>query len=70
MADRATKVSVDPVGSVFLIGCFALVILFWGEPDLHDGLVARLMGSEPTTLELNASKTPETIQVPGGTEVP
>lgn len=46
MADKDAKsmhVKVDFVGGVFMLGVFALIVLFWGTPDLHDAIIHRLM---------------------------
>ena len=42
MSER--RVKVDFSGGIFLLGVFVLIVLFWGEPDLHDALVHNLMG--------------------------
>ena len=33
----------DIAGAVFIGGVFTLIILFWGEPDLHDAIIQWLM---------------------------
>ena len=37
------KISVDSSGGMFVLGVFLLIIMFWGEPDLHDALIYSLM---------------------------
>ena len=37
---------IDFASGVFVFGVFALIILFWGEPDLHDALIHNLMATE------------------------
>lgn len=44
------------------IATVALIIMFWGSPDLHDALIAKLMQPEAGTQisEANAEKEPVT----------
>ena len=42
---------VDFSGGMFVLGVFVLIILFWGEPDLHDALIHHLMGSDVAVQE-------------------
>jgi hypothetical protein len=46
-----SKATVDLTGATFVLGVFVLIVLFWGEPDLHDAIIESLMGSNGTTLE-------------------
>ena len=43
MSDK--KPTVDLTGATFVLGVFVLIVLFWGEPDIHDALIDNLMGS-------------------------
>ena len=49
MPDKAVKI--DFSGGIFFLGIFLLIILFWGEPDLHDALIHRLMDTPPVQVE-------------------
>lgn len=42
MADK-DRIRVDFAGAAFVAGIFLLIICFWGEPDLHDAIIHRLM---------------------------
>ena len=46
MAEDQTNLKVDFTGGMFILGVLALIILFWGEPDLHDAIICQLMGPE------------------------
>lgn len=37
------RVKIGVVGGVFVFCVFALIVLFWGTPDLHDAIMHRLM---------------------------
>ncbi len=54
MAQKQTNVKIDFAGGVFLLGVFVLIILFWGEPDLHDAIIHRLMGPAAPPVEADA----------------
>lgn len=47
MDDR--KPTIDLTGATFVLGVFVLVILFWGEPDLHDAMIHHLMSADIAT---------------------
>jgi hypothetical protein len=55
MSGRQDGVKVDFSGGMFVLGIFLLIILYWGEPDLHDGILYRLMG-------------PDAVSVPAATD--
>lgn len=46
MSERPGSIKVDFSGGMFVLGVFLLIILFWGEPDLHDAILYRLMGPD------------------------
>ena len=46
MAEEHTSLKVDFSGGMFILGVVALIVLFWGEPDLHDAIICKLMGPE------------------------
>ena len=54
MSSEGTKI--DFSGGMFVLGVFVLIILFIGEPDLHDALIQHLMGSD-TVCETAATET-------------
>lgn len=41
------KASTDFTGAALVLGVFALVILFTGEPDLHDAWLSRVAHTPP-----------------------
>ncbi|MDA0791660.1 MAG: hypothetical protein O2780_19665 [Proteobacteria bacterium] len=43
MSER--NIRIDFSGGIFVLGMFVLIILFWGEPDLHDALIHQMMQS-------------------------
>ena len=43
MSDRKNVVKIDLASAAFILGIILLIILFWGDPDLHDGIMHRLM---------------------------
>ncbi len=47
MSERNIKV--DFSGGIFVLGVFVLIILFWGEPDLHDAMIHQLMQDTEVT---------------------
>jgi hypothetical protein len=50
MADKR-KIHVDFTGAVFIGGIFVLILFFWGEPDLHDAIIHRLMATPDAQIE-------------------
>lgn len=48
MGGENKGVNIDFSGAAFVSGVFLLIVLFWGEPDLHDGILFRLMGPNAT----------------------
>ena len=46
MAEGHTSLKVDFAGGMLVLGIFSLIVLFWGEPDLHDAIICKLMGPE------------------------
>jgi hypothetical protein len=44
---------IDFAGGTLILGIFALIILFWGEPDLHEAIIHRLMGPQASQLDAN-----------------
>ena len=56
------KTRTDFTGAALVLGIFACVILFIGEPDLHDAWIDRL-GSSATAPQPSAS--PATPPAPG-----
>jgi hypothetical protein len=47
-------VKIDLASATFILGIVLLIILFWGDPDLHDGLVHRLMADHPAVESITA----------------
>ena len=41
--DDRPVVEVGFAGGMFVLGVFALIALFYGDPDLHDAIIAYLM---------------------------
>lgn len=39
------------IDAVFLVGVFLLIVMFAGEPDIHDGLVKTLNKTEVSACE-------------------
>lgn len=46
MSQKAPSVKIDFTGGMLVFGILVLIILFWGEPDLHDAILHRLMGPQ------------------------
>jgi hypothetical protein len=55
MAESNTSFNVDSSGGMFILGVVLLVILFWGEPDLHDALIHRLMGPDAVQVQTDGT---------------
>jgi hypothetical protein len=51
MAEAESAVKIDFAGGMLFLGIFALIILFWGEPDIHDAIIYRLMGPEAVQVQ-------------------
>ena len=51
MGDRRSVVKIDLAGAAFILGIILLIILFWGDPDLHDGIMHRLMSDGTVAVE-------------------
>ena len=47
MTDKKSVVKIDLASATFILGIVLLIILFWGDPDLHDGLLHCLMADNP-----------------------
>ena len=43
MADRKSIVKIDLASASLILGIIVLIVLFWGDPDIHDGIMHRLM---------------------------
>ena len=43
MSEKQFEAKIDVAGAVTIAGIFLLIILFWGEPDLHSALIHWLM---------------------------
>ncbi len=41
--EKRTVVEVGFASGMFVLGIFALIVLFYGDPDLHDAIIAYLM---------------------------
>jgi hypothetical protein len=50
MADK-NRIDVNFAGAAFVAGVFLLIIYFWGEPDLHDAIIHRLMNMPNVPVE-------------------
>lgn len=48
MGEKNVGVKIDLAGAVFMFMVFILIILFWGNPDIHDGIIHRLMSGTAT----------------------
>jgi hypothetical protein len=46
VAEHSTTVKADLAAATFILGVFVCIILWWGEPDLHDAILHRLMGDD------------------------
>ena len=53
MAETQTNLKVDYAGGMLILGIFLLIIYFWGEPDLHDAIIYRLMGPQASQAEVS-----------------
>ena len=56
MGEKNVGVKIDLAGAVFMFMVFVLIILFWGDPDIHDGIIHRLMSGTETQVQ---TQTPE-----------
>jgi hypothetical protein len=57
MAETQTNLKVDFPGGILFLGIFTQIILFWGEPDLHDAIIYRLMGPQALQAQVEATET-------------
>jgi hypothetical protein len=46
----------DFSGGMFILGVFTVIILFWGEPDLHDAIIHRLMGPDAAVVPTDTTE--------------
>ncbi len=51
MGEKNIGVKIDLAGAVFMFMVFVLIILFWGDPDIHDGIIHRLMSGTGTQVQ-------------------
>jgi len=56
MAETQNNLKIDFAGGMLSPGIFAPIILFWGEPDLHDAIIYRLMGPQASQVEVHSPK--------------
>jgi len=54
MAETGDTMKIDFAGGMLFLGIFTLIVLFWGEPDIHDPIIYRLMGSQASQVEIAA----------------
>ena len=50
MAEGESKIKVDVSSGMFVLGVFLLIILFWGEPDIHDAIIHGLMTPDAASI--------------------
>ena len=50
--NKVNKIKIDFAGAAFVTGVFVLIVLFWGEPDLHEALMHRLMDTPRENITL------------------
>lgn len=48
MGEKNVGVKIDLAGAVFTFMVFVLIILFWGDPDIHDAIIHHLMSGTET----------------------
>ena len=53
MAETQNHFKIDSSDGMVLFEVFALIILFWGEPDPHDAVIWRLMGAQASSGVVN-----------------
>ena len=51
MGEKNVGVKIDLAGAVCTFMVFVLIILFWGEPDIHDGIIHHLMSGTETQVQ-------------------
>ena len=51
MSEKNIGVKIDLAGAVCTFMVFVLIILFWGNPDIHDGIIHRLMSGTTTEVQ-------------------
>ncbi len=51
MGEKNVGVKIDLAGAVFTFMVFVLIILFWGDPDIHDGIIHHLMNGKETQVQ-------------------
>ena len=51
MSEKGVGVKIDLAGAVCTFMVFVLIILFWGEPDIHDGIIHHLMSGTETQVQ-------------------
>lgn len=61
MAETQNNLKIDFAGGMLFLGIFALIILFWGEPDLHDAIIHRLMGPQASSIDVNSPQRAELV---------
>ncbi len=56
MSEKNIGMKVDLVGAVVTFMVFVLIILFWGEPDIHDAIIHNLMNGTETQVQTSIQK--------------
>lgn len=51
MGEKSVGVKIDLAGAVGTFMVFVLIILFWGEPDIHDAIIHHLMSGTETQVQ-------------------
>ena len=62
-ATTVIKAKTDFAGAVLVLCTFGTVLLFIGEPDLHDALMTKLAGPVPVVAEVQVESAAATTVV-------